>query len=456
MLSLLCCSLLAAACSSGDGDDVAEAVATAPTVTVATTLPAPTASTTTTTSTLPTTTTTEGPTEWTLLVGGDVLMDRSEPAGVDVFAGIEPALSTADLSIINVEMAISDRGAPVPGKEFVFRAPPSAADRIGAAGVDVASLGNNHARDFGPEAMADTRVLLEDNGVAVVGAGSSRSAAFAPASFDVDGVSVAVIGISYIVPGGFGATSERSGVASGRDDSGADVATIAEAAASHDVVIAYVHWGIERRTCESDVQRSQAQALLDAGATAVIGAHPHVLQPIERLDSGQLVVWSLGNFIWHPRSGITGDTAVVEVGFVDDEIAEVTVHPHQLDENGAPVAISEGSRHDRILDITSGDCDRHDPGPLPTTTTMPDTTVADTTPETTTAPDTTESPDTTAAPETTTPETTAVPETTAAPATTAPPTTVVDGEAEGTDGPSEPELSGAVPPGESDAGEETP
>ncbi|MEM8903043.1 MAG: CapA family protein [Actinomycetota bacterium] len=408
--------------------------------------------------TVATTTTAVPSVDWTLLVGGDVLMDRSEPAGIDVFGALEPALDAADLAMVNVEMAISDRGTPVEDKEFVFRAPPSAAERIAAAGIDVVSLANNHARDFGPDALIDTVELLTGAGVVPVGAGSDRSAAFAPATVEVGQVRVAVIGVSYIVPGGFGATSERAGVASGRDRSGAQVEAVAAAAAAHDVVLVYVHWGIERDTCPSGAQREQAAELLAAGATAVIGAHPHVLQPIERLDDG-LVIWSLGNFVWHPRPGITGETAVVQVDFLGSEITDVAVHPHVLDGDGAPEPVSEGIRHDRIVDITGGDCARHDPGPLPTTTVAPETSAAPATsvaPETTLAPETTTAPTTTLAPETTAAPT---PPTTAAPT---PPTTAVDevtGEAvltpttestvtvpEATVAPPEPEITGALPP----------
>ncbi len=88
------------------------------------------------------------PTEWTLLAAGDVQMDRTEPAGVDPFVGIEPPLASGDLAVVNVEMAISDRGTPS-GKQFVFRAPSSAAQRIADAGIDVANLANNHAKDYG-------------------------------------------------------------------------------------------------------------------------------------------------------------------------------------------------------------------------------------------------------------------------------------------------------------------
>lgn len=451
MLAVLGAGLLVlgAQLAGGSSDD-AEAAPTSSTApaTVATEPPPSTTSSTTPATTAPPPTTTTAPAEWTLLVGGDVLMDRSEPAGVDVFGGIEPALSSADLAMINVEMAISDRGTAVPGKEFVFRAPPSAAQRIADAGVDVASLANNHARDYGPDALADTVELLDDFGVVPVGAGPDRASAFAPASIDVAGVRVAVIGVSYIVPGGFGATTERSGVASGRDGTGAQVEAVAAAAADHDVVLVYVHWGIERDTCPSGAQREQAAELLAAGATAVIGAHPHVLQPIEQLDDGW-VIWSLGNFIWHPRSGITGETAVVQVDFVEAEIARITVHPHLLDGDGAPVPVSEGTRHDRILDITSGDCARHDPPPVVTSTAPPSTEA----PTDTTAPTTTTPTETTAPPTTAPPSMEAPTETTTPPATDAPTTTTAEAAVTADDAPVEaappdpgPEITGALPP----------
>ena len=74
-----------------------------------------------------------------MLAAGDVLMNRTEPAGIDPFEGIEPPLASGDLAVVNVEMAISDRGTPI-GKLFTFRAPSSAAQRIADAGIDVANL----------------------------------------------------------------------------------------------------------------------------------------------------------------------------------------------------------------------------------------------------------------------------------------------------------------------------
>ena len=345
--------------------------------------------------------------EWTLLAGGDVLMDRTEPGGVDPFEYIEPALASADVAVVNSEMAISDRGVPA-DKQYVFRAPPSAARRIASAGVDVVSLSNNHAKDYGGSALVDTVELLEGAGVVALGAGATDVDAYRYRVLDVAGdVSVAFVGVSMIVPWGFSAGPGSPGIASARPPSRV-TETVGDAAGVADVVIALVHWGVERTTCPSRDQRVFAQELLDAGADAVIGHHPHVLQPVEFIDGG-LVAYSLGNFVWHPRWGITGETGVLQIDFDADEIVGWMFHPHLLNEDGAPAPVAEGGRHDRIVDIIAGNCARHQPPPPSTTTTTEATTA--TTEETTT---TTEPTTTTTGSTATTTETT----TTAAPTST--------------------------------------
>ena len=295
--------------------------------------------------------------EWTLLAGGDVLMDRTEPAGIDPFAGIEPPLATGDLAIVNVEMAISDRGAPI-GKQFTFRAPPSAAQRIADAGIDVANLANNHAKDYGAQALTDTIASLEAAGVVALGAGANDTEAFRHRVLEVDGgVTVAFVGVSMIVPWSFPAGPDTPGIATGTDP-GRVLGSVRTAAGEADVVIAVVHWGIEVATCPSPEQRAFAGALFDAGADAVIGHHPHVLQSIE-FDDGRLVAYSLGNFVWHPRWSITGETGVLQIDFAGDRILGWEFHPHLLDENGAPRPAGRGWRVDRLGDLIEGDCERH-------------------------------------------------------------------------------------------------
>ena len=400
--------LLTAACSGGatrqlavdalDGGPVTSAVpstslptTTSPTTTVVTT-------TATVPVTTPSTTTEPPPVKWTFMAGGDVLLDRIEPAGIDPFAGLQPSLGEADLALVNVEMAIADGGTPYP-KTYTFRAPPPAAETIAAGGVDIGNLGNNHARDFGADALLQTADLLSAAGVSPVGAGADTDAAFRPAVFDVNGVSVAVIGASLIIPGGFAAGPDRPGVANGKD-SRRLLTEVRRAAAENDVVLVTLHWGIERDTCPQPAQESYARQILDAGAAAVIAGHPHVLQPIV-FEDGKVIAYSLGNFVWHPRAGITGETGVLQLNFEDSTIVGVEFHPHVLDGNGAPVPISEGPRYERILDIIGGNCREHDPPPLPPTTAPSSTT--------TTAPGSS-----TTVPPTTAPES----------STTVPPTTV--------------------------------
>ena len=307
-------------------------------------------------------------------------MDRTEASGIDPFRFIEPALGSADLAVVNSEMAISDRGAPLE-KQYVFRAPPSAARRIASAGIDVVSLANNHAMDYGPEALVHTVDLLENVGVVALGAGADRTAAYRHRVFDVRGdVRVAFVGVSMIVPLNFPAGPGSAGIASARPPSRVlDSVRTADGVA--DVVIAVVHWGVERTTCPSDAQRAFARDLMDAGADVVVGHHPHVLQPVE-FSGGRLVAYSLGNFVWHPRWGITGDTGVLQIDFDADVIVGWTFHPHLLNDDGAPVPVAEGSRHDRIVDIVAGDCERHQPPPPSTTTTAAPSTTSTTGPDT--------------------------------------------------------------------------
>ncbi len=386
--------------SAATSDGSIELAVVAPDVSSVTT----TSAVTTTTTTVVTTTTEPPVRQWTLMAGGDVLMDRSEAAGVDPFAGMVPALATADIAVVNVEMAITSRGVPVQ-KTFVFRAPASAVSTMAAAGVDVANLANNHARDYGEEGLLDTLEALEGGGILAVGAGAIDSDAYRHRIVEVPGgPTVAFLGASQIMPSGFAASGSRPGIADGTNQRERVLANVRVAAQEADVVVVAVHWGIERDTCPSGTQRSFAQALLDAGATAVLGHHPHVLQPVVTTET-QLVAYSLGNFVWHPRSGITGDTGILQLDFEDERLVGWKFHPHLLDSRGAPTPVADGSRHQRIVDIISGDCAQHDPppvttAPLTSVTTAPPSDTSPPAASTTTPPATTTAPPvpTTAAP----------------------------------------------------------
>ena len=312
------------------------------------------------------TTTTLKKRPWTLLAGGDVLLDLTEPEGVDPFTKVEPSLSSADVAIVNLEMAITERGEPY-DKEFVFRAPGSAALTLAGAGIDVVSLANNHILDFGSEGLEDTISVLDEVGILRPGAGANNAEAYAPRVLVLDNeIRVAFVSASAIIPGGFSAGAERPGIADAKWAIPRVLAAVRAAASGNDVVVVSIHWGVERATCPSQDQRGLAQQLIEAGANLILGHHPHVLQPIETFDR-TVIAYSLGNFAWHPRYGITGDTGVLEIFFDGPIVEGYQFHPHILDYLGGAMPVDSGDRYDRIIDIVEGRCEAHSPEP-PTTT----------------------------------------------------------------------------------------
>lgn len=307
--------------------------------------PASTTSTTSTVSAQPTdlaivaSTTAPEQARWTLTFGGDTLLTRPlTERNRTPFARIQPTIDTSDLTIVNLETALTTRGTRQV-KTYTFRSPPGFANVLQQAGVDVVSLANNHTLDFGTVGLYDTLDALDRAGVARVGAGHTIVEALEPVIVDQGDTSIAILGASQIIPTpSWVAQPTRPGIASAGKhvlDSNTErvLRAVRQSRTRADVVIVVMHWGIEGDPCPSSVQRKLADALHDAGAAIVLGSHPHVLQPIEFKDSN-LTAFSLGNFIWDPRSGATADTGILQIDFVGSAAVGYTFHPHRLDGNG--------------------------------------------------------------------------------------------------------------------------
>jgi hypothetical protein len=298
--------------------------------------------------------------KWTLMVGGDTLLTRTNIPDSNPFLQQIPKLGDADLSIVNVETVIS-AATDKQAKEFNFRSSPRLAADMAEAGIDVGSLANNHSLDFGDQGLIDTIDALRDAGVQPVGAGKNLAEAILPYSTKAGGVSIAVFGASQVIPDpDWIATDQRVGVASAGkqvidDGTRRLLGAVQQAKATHDVVIVFMHWGKERQVCPTPVQIEAGRLLRQAGAVAVLGAHPHVLQPIVK-DPGGVVAYSLGNFIWDPRTGITADTGVLELTFLGAELSDITFHPHRLDRNGWAAPVLKDADRDRIMDQVQRDC----------------------------------------------------------------------------------------------------
>jgi len=288
-----------------------------------------------------TTTTTAAPEpkpEITLALAGDtyfqgVIADRLAADPASVLEGVAPVLSAADLAVLNLETAIGEGGSPEP-KQYAFRAPPSALTALRAAGVDAASMANNHALDYGPEALPETLAAERAAGLPLIGIGADEDEAFAPYTAEVRGRRVAVVAATQVLDGSLAsawtATATQGGVASARRVDRL-LAEVREAAADHDTVVVFLHWGVEEQACPSADQRELATALAGAGADVVVGSHAHRV-----LGGGYLgdafVHYGLGNFAFHPRDAEAQRTGVLELRIGDEGVVDHRWRPGRIQE----------------------------------------------------------------------------------------------------------------------------
>ncbi|WP_139982370.1 CapA family protein [Nocardioides litoris] len=269
------------------------------------------------------------PRPFTLAVAGDVHLEgplraRLEADPATTLAPAFGALAEADLAVVNLETSVGRGGRPEPGKRFVFTAPPAALTALAAAGVDVATMANNHALDVGRGVLtgpdgtlaAARAAAAADPPLDVVGVGRDAAQAFAPAVREVRGSRVAVLGATVAgadptadPTGQWAATDDRPGTADALDPTRL-LAAVRSADRGADVVVTYLHWGVQGESCPDDRQRSLARRLVDAGADVVVGSHAHVLQGDGRLGPAY-VAYGLGNHAWYTPSTTTTLTLTV-------------------------------------------------------------------------------------------------------------------------------------------------
>jgi poly-gamma-glutamate capsule biosynthesis protein CapA/YwtB (metallophosphatase superfamily) len=231
-----------------------------------------------------------------LALGGDTMLGRgvaerlgTEPAGSLFAPELVDLVREADLCVLNLECCISARGEPRPGRVFHFRAPPWAAQALAHLGVDCVTLANNHALDFGPDALLDTLSHLDAAGIRAVGAGTDLERARAPAVLEAGGFRLAVLGFADH-PAECAAGADRAGIAyADLQDPLPDWLT---AFPDADAVLVTPHWG-PNMTAEPqrDVRRA-GHALVEAGATLVAGHSAHVFHGV-----APRVLYDLGDFL---------------------------------------------------------------------------------------------------------------------------------------------------------------
>lgn len=244
---------------------------------------------------------------------GDVMLDQTPGRlirhGRDPFAPFAAILDSADLRIGNLECVVSDRGKSDPEKLYSFRAHPRVL-KVLKRHLDAVSLANNHSGDYGPVAFGDMLDRLERSGIAYFGGGRNLAAAHVPLILERKGIRIALLGYNEFLPRWFEADDDKPGVAWSEDEQVRFDIAQARNAYKADIVIPMMHWGWENEPVANQRQRRLAQLMIEAGADAVVGGHPHVIQNIE-IYRNKPIIYSLGNFVFDGFSNAANNTGWV-------------------------------------------------------------------------------------------------------------------------------------------------
>jgi len=263
----------------------------------------------------------------TLAAGGDVSSGHKPPESA--FAHIKDALRTADIRFAQVERLYTERGTYQESSGCLqqeVRQPPHTAAAFSSVPFSVLSLASNHSGDWGPEAVEDTVDTFRKLGIATIGAGRNVAEARLPAIIEKNGLRVAFLGYCSVMLPQFWATETRAGCAPMRaetfykpyeyqpgspphiitipdqGDLDALIEDVHKAKRSADVVIVSMHWGLHYTPIPQEYQPIVAHAAIDAGASAILGHHPHQQQGVE-IYKGAAIFYSLGNLAFHRRGG---------------------------------------------------------------------------------------------------------------------------------------------------------
>ena len=261
------------------------------------------------------------------LTGGDVAPARKSGSGM--LGEIASRFQQADVSFLNLEHALSEKGELLRGKAFFHRGTPAHVDGLVDAGFSCVNLANNHILDYGESAMFETIDRLEQRSIGHFGAGRNSDEARKSHILEKNGIRFGFLGYTTTLPIGFAATASSAGVnpfqvytayqprANPFEYPGVTPTIVTRADPVHlkqlqddvgalgkrvNIVIVYVHWGSSMSPHVHDFQREIGKAAIDAGAHAVFGGHQHVLSAIE-FYKGCPIVHCSGNLLfdkWEP------------------------------------------------------------------------------------------------------------------------------------------------------------
>lgn len=310
---------------------------------------------------LPATASAEGSGTVELVMGGDVMLAEAPgeviARGGDPFAAIAGWLPSGAIRVANLECVVAE-GGRAEDKPYTFRASPAVLPVL-RRHFDAVSVANNHSGDFGKAAFAEQLGLLRTAGLPWFGGGLDLAQAHQPWIIERNGLRIAFLGYVEFKPRSFEAQPDRPGVAWGGEDE--QVLRDIEAARrvhGADLVVPFMHWGWENETYTSPRQRDFARRMVDAGASLVVGTHPHVTQGAE-VHRGVPIIPSLGNLVFNGFDTPETTTGWLLQATLDARgVARWRIRGVTLDAEGSPhpldVAAPCGARDDPEVRLCGG------------------------------------------------------------------------------------------------------
>lgn len=285
-------------------------------------------------------------TAWTLVLGGDIMLNGISPK-TKPFEKVTEVFREADVAIANLEIpltrskTLTSRKSATEVKartQFVLRADPKHIEGLREAGFDMLSLGNNHSMDYGWSGLSETLGLLESAGIGWAGAGQDWAKAVEPAiATTQNGTRVAMVSyLAFVTERAmrkcWPARTSSPGIAvlplGGVIDKKAKErlkAIVERARRDADFVIVALHWGVERQAVPIPYQVSLGRGFAEAGADLVWGHHPHTLQGSELYD-GVPILYSTGNLV----SSRPGTTAIYRLKFEGRKLKSTEILPFTI------------------------------------------------------------------------------------------------------------------------------
>jgi len=282
--------------------------------------------------------------EVSLVFAGDTVLDDTAgkiiEQGGDPFSDFADFFAEADIRLTNLECVVSTRGQ-ANEKMYTFKAHPRVIAVL-QKHFDAVTLANNHSGDFGPEAFAEMLGFLKEAGLAQVGGGMNLKQAHTPLVFTRKGLRIAVLSYNEFHPRSFEAGFDIPGVAWSEDQQVVDDIQAARRIHRADLVIPVMHWGWENERTANPRQRQLAKLMIDAGADAVIGGHPHVTQDVS-VYKGKPIVYSVGNFVMKETDNAFQRQAWVLKMYLDKRgVTRFETLPVKIDMEGIP-AVERGT-----------------------------------------------------------------------------------------------------------------